>query len=163
MGAALVEHERKSAILGKPTQLFHGTRLSSANHIAKEGFKLPNHAGLYGRGIYFADNPRKSADYAPESSWMPTLNRLAKGTDFFSALFERDEGQVLLCDVYLGNSKTAWGMNSDFNPSKDLKGGWFRQLTGIGDYNSTYAPGFFSHNEYIVYEKHQAIPRFIIQ
>merc|ERR1712048_1196420 len=139
---------------------FHGTGLDSAHQIAKIGFRLPKHAGLYGRGVYFADNPRKSANYAPEDSWLPFFQRWARKG--FWASFEREHGQMLLCDVFLGSSKTTWSSNARFDPAEDLKGDWFRQLCGRGDYSSTYAPGFFSHNEYIVYKEHQTIPRFLI-
>jgi len=44
-------------------RLFHGTKLANAQHIVKDGFKLPSHAGMFGRGVYFADCPLKSFQY----------------------------------------------------------------------------------------------------
>merc|ERR1712061_159341 len=48
------QYEAESKKLGRPRQLFHGTSLSSAQKIARNGFRLPSHAGLYGKGLYFA-------------------------------------------------------------------------------------------------------------
>merc|ERR1712032_1560085 len=33
---------------------YHGTRASGAKGIICDGFKLPNHSGMFGRGLYFA-------------------------------------------------------------------------------------------------------------
>lgn len=158
----LQAHEAKAGKLGKPTQLFHGTSLSRAKAIAKEGFGLPSRAGLYGKGIYFADNASKSAAYAPENSWAPFFRRWSK--DGFMNAFKRESGQMLLCDVYLGSYRTVMSCDTTLSPEKDLQAGWFRNMFSLGDYNSVYAPGgFLSHSEYIVYETHQAIPRYLVE
>merc|ERR1712217_573544 len=158
----LQEYEAKAKKLGTPTQLFHGTRMSSAQKIATDGFKLPTYGGLYGKGIYFASNPHKSASYAPESSWSPFFRRWwEKG--FVDAISRNSEGQMLLCDVFLGSTKLVLGTWSQISPEEDLKGGWFRKTFGIGGYNSVYAPGVLGHTEYIVYEEHQAVPRYLFE
>lgn len=157
------QFENRSAKLGKPTRLFHGTSFKNAESIIKNGFQLPRRKGLHGAGIYFADNPRKSARYAPEKSWSPFFRRWGEN-GFLNALCSKSEGQVLLCDVYLGASQTTWSSNSDFDPTQDLKGGWFRQMFRLGDYSSVYAPGgWFSYSEYIVYEPHQALPLYLVE
>jgi len=157
-------YKAANARLGKPTRLFHGTSLSSAWRIAKSGFKLPKHSGLYGPGIYFADDVRKSANYAPESSWRPFFRRITNLThSIVSSLFTRDEGQVLLCDVYLGACRTLRFSSSTKKPAEDLKGGWLRRATGLGDYTSLCACGLFSDTEYIVFKEHQAIPKVLIE
>merc|ERR1712217_643850 len=135
------EYVASASKLGKPMQLFHGTRLRSAHQIATRGFKLPKHSGLYGPGIYFAHNPRKSANYAPESSWSPFFRRWAN-QGFYGAISNSDEGQLLLSDVYLGNCKREGFFSNTQNPATDLAGGWFRKLFGMGDYDSVYAPGW---------------------
>jgi len=143
----LQEYEARAKKLGKPTRLCHGTLLSSAKAIARQGFTLPEHAGLYGKGIYFAKDPRKSASYAPESSWSPFFNRW----------------KLLLCDVYLGRWKTLTS-SRDIDPTTDLKGGYLRNMFSRGDYNSVYVRGsWFSYSEYIVYQVHQALPRYLIE
>lgn len=157
------QYEKQSTTLGKPTQLFHGTSLSSAKNIARSGFKLPSYAGLYGKGIYFASDPNKSAHHAPEATWAPFFRRWG-AHGFLKALTSKDEGQMLVCDVYLGRSKTVcFSTWSDIEPSKDLQGGWLSQQLGMKAYDSIHAPGLISHTEYIVYKESQAIPRYLIE
>jgi len=156
-------YKYQAAKLGKPTELFHGTKHSNAVRIAKQGFKLPKHSGLYGPGLYFADNPKKSANYAPEASWLPFMERWATN-GFWNAVSTKSEGQMLLCDVYLGSSKRCHGARLDLDPTKDLRGCWFRKLLGLGDYDSVKAPGcFIDYTEYIVYREYQAIPKYLIE
>ena len=49
---------------GRASQSRLFQRRDSARAILDEGFRLPPHAGMYGRGIYFADCPLKSLQYA---------------------------------------------------------------------------------------------------
>lgn len=52
---------------GKPSSVarfFHGTRRDSASAITCDGFRLPGWHGMFGRGVYFADCPLKSLQYA---------------------------------------------------------------------------------------------------
>lgn len=165
-GDALRRHESEASKLGKPTRLFHGTSLANAQSIARGGFRLPTTgAGLYGRGVYFADCPQKSADYAPESSWAPFFGRLAtKGLG--SVFWQKDVGQMLLCDVYLGSTNMRFLPRPTLDPAEDLKGGWLRSFVGLGDYNSVYANSLFGIlgvPEYIVYQAHQGIPRYLLE
>mmetsp|Transcript_26578 Transcript_26578/g.61032 ORF Transcript_26578/g.61032 Transcript_26578/m.61032 type:complete len:455 (-) Transcript_26578:49-1413(-) len=44
-------------------QLFHGTTWEAAKAIVCDGFRLPAHAGMFGKGIYFADCPLKCWRY----------------------------------------------------------------------------------------------------
>eukprot|EP00415_Alexandrium_ostenfeldii_P000728 UN0728 len=118
---------------------------------------------MYGPGLYFAHSPFKSADYAPESSWSPFFRRWAAKGCWAALCGEKETGQMLVCDVYLGSCKRAGGSSSVHDPAKDLKGGWFRELLGLGDYNSIYAPGWLFHSEYVVYQAHQAVPRYLIE
>eukprot|EP00406_Dinophysis_acuminata_P046668 CAMPEP_0179298308 /NCGR_PEP_ID=MMETSP0797-20121207/45924_1 /TAXON_ID=47934 /ORGANISM="Dinophysis acuminata, Strain DAEP01" /LENGTH=223 /DNA_ID=CAMNT_0021007687 /DNA_START=1 /DNA_END=672 /DNA_ORIENTATION=+ len=165
LSAALEAYEAEADKLGAPTRLFHGTDMASARAICESGFRLPTRKGMFGRGVYFADTPLKSAGFAPESSWWPFLRRLA--TNGLSAAFKREGGQMLLCDVYLGVCRTLRWSASNLDPGKDLRAGWFRQLFGLGDYNSVYAPGglFAAVNvpEYIVYTECQGIPRYLVE
>jgi len=70
-------------------RLFHGTSWESAQGIVSDGFRLPSHAGMFGRGIYFADCPLKSWWYTDSRAWRP--------------------GVILYCWVELGNAKHAKG------------------------------------------------------
>lgn len=76
---------------------------------------------------------------------------------------------MLLCDVYLGRSMTVRSAKPCLNPEVDLKGGAVSEAFGLGNYNSIYVPGGFflfaavSVSEYVVYEPHQAIPKYLIE
>jgi len=165
--SCLNELEAIAAPLGRPTQLFHGTSVENAAKIVKNGFQVPRrhlHGGMFGKGIYFAETPLKSVNYARREGW---LSRAAGW--LFSEKKSAGGLQMLLCDVYLGRSRTlrfggAWPY---FNPEKDLKAGFFSRSLGLGDYNSlTVQGGLFGAvwvTEYIVYEHFQALPRYLIE
>eukprot|EP00931_Biecheleriopsis_adriatica_P019372 TRINITY_DN13215_c0_g1_i3.p1 TRINITY_DN13215_c0_g1~~TRINITY_DN13215_c0_g1_i3.p1 ORF type:complete len:340 (-),score=66.09 TRINITY_DN13215_c0_g1_i3:69-1088(-) len=160
----LQEHASEGAKLGKPTQLFFGASLSDAEGIALEGFKLPETAGIFGRGIYLAPCPLKAASFSPEDSWLPLARRVITRP---WATFKKESGHMLLCDVHLGKTMTLRSKNCDFNPAEDLKAGWLRDNLGLGDYDSVYAPGGFfgavSVAEYVVYRVQQALPRYLLE
>merc|ERR1712176_1026463 len=44
-------------------RLFHGTSLNAIRAITSNGFQLPWHHGMFGRGVYFAGTPQKSWQY----------------------------------------------------------------------------------------------------
>merc|ERR1712048_171599 len=170
------QQESQAAHLGAPTKLFHGTSMENALKIVKSGFQLPTKKGMFGRGVYFADTPLKSATFSPENvDLRERIQRLAGSVQekgFAEGLLHwakgrKRGGQMLLCDVYLGKAKTLRRSCRDFDPDADLKGGFFRELTGLGDYNSAYAPaGWFAAvnvPEYIVYQAHQGIPKYLIE
>lgn len=63
---------------------FHGTSQSSIDNIVKDGFKLPQKAGMFGKGIYFATNSSKSAQ----------------------EIYTKGSQKLLLCKVLLGKYQT---------------------------------------------------------
>mmetsp|Transcript_102433 Transcript_102433/g.181927 ORF Transcript_102433/g.181927 Transcript_102433/m.181927 type:complete len:326 (-) Transcript_102433:103-1080(-) len=150
--------------LGQATQLFRGTSLEEAEAVAKDGFKLPEMPGSFGRGLYFSACPLAAASASPEESWLPMAKRVLTRP---WATLNKEHGQLLLCDVYLGSMLTLRSKNDGLDPQTDLKGGWLRENLGLGDYNSVYAPaGFFgavSVAEYVVYSEQQALPQFILE
>lgn len=166
----LAKHEEKAAHLGKSTQLFHGTCLNSAMNISRTGFKLPKKNGMFGSGIYFADCPLKSANFTPDVSCGSVARIWNDG--LFDA-FQKREGHLILCDVYLGRSKTLRKAANNFNATEDLKPGWLEQtfqdlgLATQGDYNSVYVPGGWfgavNVDEYVVYQEHQGVPKYLIE
>merc|ERR1712151_1342894 len=99
-----------------------------AQTVAAGGFQLPNKPGPFGRGIHVAPCPLLCASLAPETSWMPLAKRIV--TKPWAAL-KKENGRILLCDVYLGRSMTLRSKNGLFNPEEDLKGGWFRDTLGL--------------------------------
>eukprot|EP00413_Alexandrium_margalefii_P003571 CAMPEP_0204520980 /NCGR_PEP_ID=MMETSP0661-20131031/5545_1 /ASSEMBLY_ACC=CAM_ASM_000606 /TAXON_ID=109239 /ORGANISM="Alexandrium margalefi, Strain AMGDE01CS-322" /LENGTH=234 /DNA_ID=CAMNT_0051526555 /DNA_START=185 /DNA_END=886 /DNA_ORIENTATION=+ len=180
------EHQCRASTLGQPTQLFHGTSSESIKGILRTGFCLPKQGGMFGRGIYFADCPLKSVRYSQMRSafsrWQSyalgciggcvlgiatggvcSLCCLAGGVLGSGVVHLCQEGsrQMLICDVFLGKSRTLRGAK-DVQPSQDLKRGWLPQLFGARDYDSVCAPGgvwgAVMVTEYIVYQPHQAIP-----
>lgn len=163
------EDETKAEQIGKPTKLFHGTSVENALSIVKSGFKLPDQPGMFGRGVYFADCPLKSANFSKDDNTY-SLWRLFQDRKSFG---RKKYGQLLLCDVYLGKSKTLRRAANQFNPAEDLKPSWlFQQIRACGvaridDYDSVSAPGgwFGAVNvpEYIVYQPHQGIPRYLME
>jgi hypothetical protein len=168
----LQQQESQAVQLGEPTQLFHGTNTANALKIATSGFQLPIKKGMFGRGVYFAETPLKSAKFAPEDvNFIEHIQRFAqKGfqqgvSDLIAGRKER--GQMLLCDVYLGTTKILRHSRNDFDPEIDLKGGWLRGITGLGDYHSAYAPGGWfgavNVSEYIVYQPYQGVPKYMIE
>lgn len=54
---------------------FHGTSKEAIENIIKEGFRLPNKAGMYGKGVYFATDSSKSAqDIYTKGRFIVSLN-----------------------------------------------------------------------------------------
>ena len=88
-----VKFERAKANAFGPNigQKFHGTGDDGIEGITKNGFRMPAHAGMYGRGIYFATDSSKSARYSAQSN------------------------KLLLCDVLLGRSMNVTGANNSLN------------------------------------------------
>merc|ERR1712004_376828 len=100
------------------------------------GFRLPKYNGMFGPGLYFAGTPLKSAEFGKRNdSFSGSFLRCAAST------MKEERGQMLLCDVYLGKTRTLRHPAPAFDPLQDLQGGWVQQNIGLGDYNSVYAPG----------------------
>lgn len=160
----LQQCEMRATPLGASTRLFHPSSLVDGENIARDGFDLPKTPGTFGRGIYFSDCPLKAASQAPEDSWLPLAKRVL--TRPWAAM-KKENGHILVCDVYLGKTMTLRSKRKDLDPSEDLKGGWLREQLGLGDYDSVHAPGGFfgavSVAEYVVYTAHQAVPRYLLE
>lgn len=59
-------YQAEARKLGRPAQLFHGTSPVNAQRVILGGFQLPKHAGMFGKGLYFAKDSLKSVNYAPQ-------------------------------------------------------------------------------------------------
>ena len=116
---------------------FHGTNADAIERIINEGFRKPQPKNqMYGPGIYFASDSSKSAQ-----------DKYTQGSNM-----------LLLCEILLGNSMTVEGPRNDLNRNK---------INGMG-YDSVYAKRDTKsskgvlYDEYVVYSRFQAIPRYII-
>jgi len=122
-------------------ELFHGTPWDSAYGIVSDGFRLPEHPGMFGKGIYFADCPLKSWQYTQTLG--EQLLCCSRG------------GLILMCLVDLGEQRR------EARANVDLKGydrnGWWAWLTlQHGAYDSVVGldhmrGGALRVPEYVVY------------
>jgi hypothetical protein len=85
-------------------RLFHGTSLDAVKAITSRGFQLPQHPGMFGRGVYFAGTPQKSWEYCRDTPCY-----------------------MLVCDVALG--RTLEKNTSDC--SFEIQGSSFDSVTGL--------------------------------
>jgi len=116
--------------------LFHGTKRQSARGILQNGFQLPSHPGMFGKGLYFADCPLKSWQY----------------TDGHMRL---RNGVILMCWVELGRpSHQKAARNNLTRPPRRSFMQWVRgeakYTSVVGDTHD--AGGALRVPEYIVYE-----------
>jgi hypothetical protein len=116
--------------------LFHGTSIENAARITGASFKL-GHArqGAYGKGIYFADNPMKSDQYAA-----------TKHDDALGPIHV-----MLLCRV-------ACGKVLEVNSTGDYED---RIIGSDASDDSVNGTNFF-HNEFIIFREEQCYPEFVI-
>jgi len=115
--------------------LCHGTARENAQAILADGFRLPIKAGMFGKGIYFADCPMKSWNYTDGMPWRA--------------------GVILLCWVELGKAKHAKAANASL--TKPPRRTFFQWLKGDRKYESVVgddvtAGGALRVPEYIVYD-----------
>jgi hypothetical protein len=130
-------------------QLFHGTGWESAKAICCDGFRIPSHAGMFGRGLYFADCPTKCWRYCFPSKQVAQLIPKATGRG----------GLIFACWVDLGQ------MREEKEAAKHLDGydrnSWKAWLTrGRGAYDSVKGVeeeegGALRVPEYVVYRTDQ--------
>mmetsp|Transcript_72531 Transcript_72531/g.132850 ORF Transcript_72531/g.132850 Transcript_72531/m.132850 type:complete len:347 (-) Transcript_72531:81-1121(-) len=154
---------------GAPMQLFHGTRPNHAQNIIDYGFRLPRRPGMFGRGVYFAKDPLKSVNFAREGK--PVLGRSESFWSWLWGSTEIDEPdpvrRMLLCDVWLGRTRTLRKARPDLNPEKHLRRNRLMRCLGAKEFNSIRAPGgtfgAVGVTEYVVYNEEQAIPRYLIE
>eukprot|EP00930_Biecheleria_cincta_P057794 TRINITY_DN43669_c0_g1_i1.p1 TRINITY_DN43669_c0_g1~~TRINITY_DN43669_c0_g1_i1.p1 ORF type:complete len:348 (-),score=45.82 TRINITY_DN43669_c0_g1_i1:100-1143(-) len=84
-------------------QLYHGTSAFAVRQVVETGFELPQHPGMFGKGVYFADTPLKSWQYS-------TI------------------GFMLVCDVALGRERQA--LSGDRSLALETLGGEYDSVSG---------------------------------
>lgn len=141
MERRLEEFQSSLRTEGKPSnqqRMFHGTTASAARAILSTGFALPRRAGMFGKGIYFADCPLKSWQYC------------------------RWYGPMLVCDVELGTSKIQRTSKSNMEPERDFQRGWLMRMLGNCNYDSVTARSCVRVPEYVIYRPEQVVPRYVL-
>lgn len=171
---------------GEVRMLYHGTSEANARMIASVGFRLPDRPGMFGRGIYFADTPLKSWQYARGKHW-----------NHFSAR-GRSVGFLLVCAVALGRPKEMRQASNSLDPkngdlmpkvpdltwqvkaSLGLAGAWafipaYRALMprvlrayGVPDFDSVEAVprssgGAVIVPEFVIYNPERALPLYVLE
>ena len=132
------------------TALYHGTSKDAARVITADGFRLPTHAGMFGKGVYFADCPLKSLQYTNKN----VVDAMGTGRRY-----------MLVCDVELGHTLTKKSAHSNLDPTRDLQPTAVSRALGQKSFDSVSAqPSWFGLRapEYIVYKPEQALPRYIL-
>ena len=118
--------------------------------ILTDGFRLPAHAGMFGRGIYFADTPLKSLQYTGGK-----LGGCVGGGRRY----------MLVCDVELGNQLETTSAKSSLEPETDLRRSGVPALLGQRSFDSVAAkPSLFGLRapEFVVYKPAQVRPRYLL-
>ena len=127
----------------------HGT--PSANTVLKNGFdpRFCSMKGMFGGGVYFAENSTKSCRYAG-------LNRRG------------DMGMLLLCSVALGDSCVCRVAKQQIRKPPDPDMLDTRYWMG-GKFQSVFAPSstddsfsLLAMREYVVYHTNQAYPQYVV-
>ena len=139
------------------THLFHGTSEESARAIVADGFRLPSSAGMFGKGLYFADCPLKSLQYASLPCWLGGGCGCA-------------QRYMLVCAVELGRTKVKTNAKN-LDPDLDLQPSLLRRTLGGQPDNfdsvSARPKRLFGLGlrapEYVVYRATQALPLFLLQ
>mmetsp|Transcript_29070 Transcript_29070/g.69631 ORF Transcript_29070/g.69631 Transcript_29070/m.69631 type:complete len:1030 (+) Transcript_29070:720-3809(+) len=126
--------------------LFHGTSPEAASIITQHGFdeRVAALTGLYGAGSYFADSSCKSHQYAAKT-------RTRAG-----------EHILLLCRVTMGWAfATAAQHGQERRPPANPKVP-NRPFDSIFAASGVGRSGEQEHNEYVVFDRHQAYPEYVI-
>lgn len=122
--------------------LFHGTSTENAERIASTGFDLTRvRNGLYGAGFYFAYEACKSSQYSTPAAVDGSYVRC-----------------IVVARVCLGRYRCT---------ETDLSGGKAEILTRGEDSivvlpGTLGGPGGQHHHEFVIFEKEQAFPEFIV-
>lgn len=134
--------------------LWHGTKVPYVSSILQNGLKLPQHRGLFGAGIYFADRVSKSVAYCDYS--------------------RTGHGYLFLCDVLLDKVYEANSLFSSSPSKQSVKGmgnhipdpGWNMKIDGctwpLGRTIKTSGHPL-DLNEYVVYNQTQVQPKYLIK
>ncbi|EGC37994.1 hypothetical protein DICPUDRAFT_149379 [Dictyostelium purpureum] len=146
--------------------LFHGLNISSITGIAKFGFdpRFCSLEGMYGAGLYFAENSSKSNQYCHGKSC--TASGFLSSSCHCSA---KDEICILVCrvtlgdalveNVYRGNTKGSFWHGRRTEPKKPDGVSIYNSV--VGESKPNYGPkAALQLREYIVYESSQVYSEY---
>lgn len=130
--------------------LFHGTRSVNVSGILRESFRLPKQlvgvvitGAMFGGGVYFADDWKKSAGYTSLSGgYYSSGSGGVRGRDAF----------MFACDVVCGNPHVAPGPRGYTEPPKG-----HHSVFGKGGYSQV------QNNEWIVFSTAQSRLRYLAE
>ncbi|CAD5123381.1 DgyrCDS11737 [Dimorphilus gyrociliatus] len=128
--------------------LFHGAQKTVIDKIIKEGFdsRCSTNKGLYGDGLYFAEDPTKADQYVGDDS----------------------KGNILLCRVVMGNVFTAKKSMSNSKRGPCLtcqhEGTCLKHEGFYDSVVGSVKDGGVSllFREFVIYESHLAYPEYVI-
>jgi len=149
--------------------LFHGTRWEVIDIVKKQGFdeRVSAVTGMFGAGIYFAENASKSNQYIP----CPTCNQGAITTEGQCSCSEPGVFGMLLCRVILGdthiclkydeNKYKGDPRNPVRRPPAKTEGGLDLYDSILGESKKNGAD-LLKYREFIVYDRRQVYPEYIV-
>jgi len=131
-------------------RLYHGTSGSNAQAIIAEGFKLPKHSGMFGKGVYLAKTPLKCWQYS-------TREECECSTHY-----------VLVCNVALGSQKEMSQAGVPFRRKASVKDAICRrpkQQTTCDSVKglSVGQGGSLRVQEHVVYNPAQVLPLWLLE
>jgi len=126
--------------------LFHGTSSKSARFICEHGFdeRVAALDGLYGAGSYFAVNSCKSHQYSDRLKDSPTW-------------------VMLVCRVVMGSPYCTSTLHNGQRRPPDNAATPGRPFDSIFAQHGIANGGQQHHNEYVVFDRHQVYPEYIVR
>eukprot|EP01119_Soliformovum_irregulare_P014845 TRINITY_DN4097_c0_g1_i1.p1 TRINITY_DN4097_c0_g1~~TRINITY_DN4097_c0_g1_i1.p1 ORF type:complete len:497 (-),score=101.57 TRINITY_DN4097_c0_g1_i1:89-1579(-) len=151
-------------------QMFHGTRPEVADILKKKGFdeRVASTNGMFGAGLYFAENSSKSNQYVP----CPQCGKGAIFTPDVCRCKEPILYSMFLCRVLLGDMHIAINYNSKKYKGTDLR--WpvrrpppisedsFELYDSVMGESKENGGDVLQYREFIVYDRYQVYPEYLI-
>jgi len=149
--------------------LLHGLNTANATGICKFGFdpRYCSLEGMYGAGLYFAENSSKSNQYSHSgactaSGFKPGSCRCAQSDEVCMLVCRVVLGDCLLENVYRGNAPGQFWHGRRTEPTKSVFGGPPSIYNSVlGESKINFGPSAaLQLREYIVYESSQVYPEY---
>eukprot|EP00760_Papus_ankaliazontas_P005917 PhM_4_TR12809/c0_g2_i1/m.21136 len=149
--------------------LFHGTPHDRVEHICMHGFdeRLSNLAGNYGGGVYFTSDVCKAHRYTKPGFAVRTSNDLVTST--LNTIIEQQQNdgshcvflsRVLLGDVFTTKVKLRGIRRPPENEHR--RPYMYNSISNVVGKPNHPRTQQRQHKEYVIYDRHQAFPEFMI-